>query len=336
MEALNTQLSPFFGWLVEASIQASVLIGLILLAKVILQDKLPIRWQYWLWALLLIRLVTPWMPKTKVSVFNFIPHTFQVQRTEFVRRSLQVTGTQSSAPQKTPIAQGKEALPVAPTVSEANLPKTAAPPSLPTVTTRPYKVLLRFVGLLPLIWLIGAGCLGGFILVRSFSLWRMVKGERPITDSQILELLEDCKMQMGIQTIVGVVVTDRVKGPALFGFVRPRLLLPEGLIEDLGLDQLYYVFIHELCHLKRRDVYLGWLISLLQILHWFNPLMWFALHRMRLDREFACDALAVSSINAEERPVYGRTILNLLEKFSQVNYVPSIAGILEDSSQIER
>jgi hypothetical protein len=57
---------------------------------------------------------------------------------------------------------------------------------------------------------------------------------------------------------------------------------------------------------------------------------------MRLDREFACDALAVSTMNAEETPVYGRTILNLLERFSQVSYVPSIAGILEDSSQIER
>ncbi|MCJ7674631.1 MAG: hypothetical protein MUO33_05705, partial [Sedimentisphaerales bacterium] len=41
-------------------------------------------------------------------------------------------------------------------------------------------------------------------------------------------------------------------------------------------------------------------------------------------------------MNAEETPVYGRTILNLLERFSQVSYVPSIAGILEDSSQIER
>ncbi len=349
MGALNIQLSPFLEWLVKTTIEGSVLIGLILLVKVILRDRLPIRWHYWLWVLLLIRLVMPWAPKTKLSAFNFIPHSFELKQMQLaLQAEKRIRPAVESA-----VDQTKEAGPVTPTIADTNVPKLVTPLE-PTpqgeavqkpapVRTVPIKqekwgqtVFVRFCSTLPFVWLIGAAGLAAFILARNFKLWRMVKRERPITDSQILELLEDCKMQMGIQTIVGVVVTDKVKGPALFGFIRPRLLLPEGLIEDLGLDELYYVFIHELCHLKRRDVYLGWLISLLQILHWFNPLMWFAFHRMRLDREFACDALAVSTMNAEETPVYGRTILNLLERFSQVSYVPSIAGILEDSSQIER
>lgn len=349
MGALNTQLSPFLEWLIKTSIEGSVVVVLILLVKAILRDRLPIRWHYWLWILLLIRLVTPWAPKTRLSAFNFIPHSFELKRMQLVLQAEK----RIRPPVKRPVEQRKETSPAALTIADTNVPKVVTPlqptPQIEaiqkpapakTVAVKQRKwartIFLRFCSMLPFIWLVGAIGLSAFILVRNFKLWRLVKGERPITDSQILELLEDCKMQMGIQTIVGVVVTDRVKGPALFGFVRPRLLLPEGLIEDLGLDELYYVFIHELCHLKRRDVYLGWLISLLQILHWFNPLIWFAFHRMRLDREFACDALAVSRMNAEETPVYGRTILNLLERFSQVSYVPSIAGILEDSSQIER
>jgi len=349
MGALNTQLSPFLEWLVKTTIEGSVLIALIVLVKAVLRDRLPIRWHYWLWVLLLIRLVMPWAPKTKLSAFNFIPHSFELQRIELALQSEK----RIRPPVESPVDQRKKTSPRTSTIADTNVPKLVTPleptPQVEAVQkparveTVPVKqekwsqtVFVRLCSTLPFVWLIGAVGLAGFILVRNFKLWRLVKRERPITNSQILELLEDCKMQMGIQTIVGVVVTDKVKGPALFGFIRPRLLLPQGLIEDLGLDELYYVFIHELCHLKRRDVYLGWLISLLQILHWFNPLMWFAFHRMRLDREFACDALAVSTINAEEAPVYGRTILNLLEKFSQVNYVPSIAGILEDSSQIER
>jgi beta-lactamase regulating signal transducer with metallopeptidase domain len=349
MEALNTQLSPFLEWLVKTTIEGSVLIALIVLVKFTLRDRLPIRWHYWLWVLLLIRLVTPWAPKTKLSAFNFIPHSFELQRIQLVSQAEK----RIRPPVKSAIDQREKPGPVTSTIADTNVPKLVTgiepapqieavqkPAPVETVAVKQRKwsqtIFIRLCSILPFVWLIGAAGLAGFILVRNFSLWRLVKRERPITDSQILELLEDCKMQMGIQTIVGVVVTDKVKGPALFGFVRPRLLLPEGLIEDLGLDELYYVFIHELCHLKRRDVYLGWLISLLQILHWFNPLMWFAFHRMRLDREFACDALAVSTMNAEETPVYGRTILNLLERFSQVSYVPSIAGILEDSSQIER
>ncbi len=108
------------------------------------------------------------------------------------------------------------------------------------------------------------------------------------------------------------------------------------MLETYGLEELRYVFIHELAHLKQRDIYLGWLMALLQIVHWFNPLMWFAFGRMRADRELACDGLAISMMDADEPPKYGRTIVNLLENFSQVRYVPSVAGILEDTCQIER
>jgi len=48
------------------------------------------------------------------------------------------------------------------------------------------------------------------------------------------------------------------------------LYMAEGLIETLGLDDLHYVFLHELAHLKRRDIYLAWLVCLLQVLHWFS------------------------------------------------------------------
>ncbi len=272
MEAINIQLSSLFEWLLKTTIQGSVLIGLILLVKVILRGRLPIRWHYFLWLLLLIRLAAPRLPQSRFSIFNLIPESLQTGRVE----------------------------------------------------------------ILPLLWLLGALVMAGIVGARNFSLWRTVRRERPITEPQILDLLEDCKMEMDVKTIVGVVVSDRVKSPVLFGFVRPRLLLPQGILEAYGLEELRYIFIHELAHFKQRDIYLGWLMALLQILHWFNPLMWFAFHRMRVDRELACDGLAVSRMNAHEPPKYGRTILDLFERFSQVSYMPSIAGILEDSSKLER
>ncbi|MHC4507508.1 MAG: M56 family metallopeptidase, partial [Planctomycetota bacterium] len=89
-------------------------------------------------------------------------------------------------------------------------------------------------------------------------------------------------------------------------------------------------------HLKRRDIYLGWVVSLLQVMHWFNPLIWFAFRRMRTDQELACDGLVLSTMDTGEPPKYGQTLINLFERFSQVTYVPSIAGILEDTSQLKR
>jgi Tol biopolymer transport system component len=183
-----------------------------------------------------------------------------------------------------------------------------------------------------------ASCLilGGYVLLRAFGLWWAVRSERPVTDQQILDLLEDGKLQMRVRTLVGVVVTDKVQTPALFGVIRPRLLLPQGLLETLGLDELHCVFLHELAHLRRRDIYLAWLVCLLQMLHWFNPLMWYAFRRMRADQEVAADSLALASAGTDESRHYGHTIVSLVERFSRPQYLPSLAGILENPSHIER
>jgi len=167
-------------------------------------------------------------------------------------------------------------------------------------------------------------------------LWWLVTRERPLTDQKILDLLEDCKSEMGIRTILGVVITDKVKSPALFGFVRPRLLLPTGITENLSLKELRHVFLHELAHLKRHDIYLGYLASLLQSLHWFNPVIWLAFYRIRTDRELACDALVLAQTHSSESKDYGRTIVSLLERFSHPRHLPAMAGILETKSQLKR
>jgi Zn-dependent protease with chaperone function len=108
------------------------------------------------------------------------------------------------------------------------------------------------------------------------------------------------------------------------------------MLETYGLEELRYVFIHELAHLKQRDIYLGWLMALLHVAHWFNPLIWFAFSRIRADREIACDRLAISTMEPDEPHKYGRTIVSLLESFSQTRYLPSVAGILEETCQMER
>jgi len=80
MEALNTQLLRFFDWLLWASLQGTVLIVLIVLVQIILRRRLPVRWHYLLWLLLLIRLAMPWLPESRMSIFNLVPRSIQQGR----------------------------------------------------------------------------------------------------------------------------------------------------------------------------------------------------------------------------------------------------------------
>jgi len=178
--------------------------------------------------------------------------------------------------------------------------------------------------------------IGAYLLVSDLALWRIVKRDCPLVNQAMLELFEKCKAQMGVQTLVAVVPSDQIRSPALFGFIRPRLLLPREMLEKAGYEEMRYVFLHELAHLKRRDIYVGWLTSFLQVLHWFNPLVWFAFYRMRSDRELACDALVLARTQKEESQEYGRAIVGLLRRFSRSQPLPAMAGILETKTQLKR
>ncbi len=316
MQSFIELLSFFFNSLLRSTLQVSVLVCLILLTKSLLRLKLRARWHYCLWLLLLVRILLPWAPQSNLSVFNLVPD---------------LTSNPVTVPSE--IVTSIKTTPALPS-AEPPISTTAKP--LQQTFEQLKAISIQSSDTLAIIWLIGAIALAGYILAENFKLWQIVKHQRPVTQQWVLDLLEDCKTQMGISTILGVIVTNRVKSPALFGFIRPRLLLPTGLIESLTPQQLSHILLHELAHLKRHDIGLNWLAALSQALHWFNPLVWYAFYRMRIDRELACDALALVYSRPEEHREYGRTIVELLEKFAQPQRLPSLAGIIEDKSQLKR
>ena len=110
--------------------------------------------------------------------------------------------------------------------------------------------------------------------------------------------------------------------------------MPIGLREELSADELRHVLLHELAHIKRRDPELNWLLVLLQILHWFNPVLWFAFARVRADRELATDDLALAQTAQRDRVSYGETILKVLEGLSPRRVLPGLVGIGESKAQM--
>ncbi len=324
MQSFITQLSLFFGWVLVSSAQAGVLVCLIFVVKAVIRNRLAVRWHYWLWLIVLVRMVTPWAPPSSFSVFTLISRAKITMPAEHIAKLTRTAETPGLSPQGD-----------TPDLFQPHTPPAFAPaiPQLPQPTT---SLALNVIDILSLLWITVTLSLALFASACNFRLWRLVKSQRLLTAARILDLFEDCKARMNIQTIVGLVVTDKVASPALFGVVRPRLLMPAGMLETLTTHQLRYVFLHELAHLKRRDIYLGYLMVILQLLHWFNPLVWLAFARMRAERELACDALVLSTVAPHEAQPYGQTLVDVFKRFARIPYAPAVAGILENKSQLKR
>jgi beta-lactamase regulating signal transducer with metallopeptidase domain len=293
-------------WLGRASWQASVLILLVLLAQWLLRGKLAPRWRHGLWLLVVMRLALPWTPESRISLFNWLPMTPPAHAV-------------APAGSGELLAAGEELAPRGGAVLAA------------TASVQPiWRTYILWT------WLIGVVALPFYLLLSNLRLGARVRRRRPVTNSAVLELLEDCKQEMAVGTPLTLIETPAVGSPSLFGFVRPRLLLPAGFTQSFSAAELRHVFLHELGHVKRGDIPLNWLTTGLLILHWFNPFVWYAFNRMQADRELACDALALSRAKDAENQSYGQTMIKLLETFCRPARSPGMVGILENQNQMKR
>ncbi|MGA3046712.1 MAG: M56 family metallopeptidase [Terracidiphilus sp.] len=106
-------------------------------------------------------------------------------------------------------------------------------------------------------------------------------------------------------------VSDEVERPSVFGFFRPRILLPSGLIERLSASELQQVVVHEMEHLRRRDDWTNLLQKIGLMLFPLNPVLFWAERRLCIERELACDDRVLRSSCA--RKAYALCLTRLAE-----------------------
>jgi TonB family protein len=296
-------LSTFFSWLMDYTIDISILICVIFIIKSIVARKLPAWWHYSLWMVLLLRMILPWQINTPLTITNVVPITIDESLFEsvLIEEHLITAGSITT--------------------------EVAAAPQGWNIQVN--DVLLG-------LWMAGALFLGGYILIKNLKFRNSIRKEPLLTEKRTLDLLKKCRRRMKVRRQIKVTVTDKIKSPALYGYFRPRLLLPVGISETLDDSKMSYIFMHELGHLKRHDIGVSWIISILQVFQWFNPFVWMAFHQMRVDQESACDASVLSRIKDSQSVDYASTIVGFIENIYRSRKLPSLVGILESQTQLKK
>ncbi|MED1596855.1 MULTISPECIES: beta-lactam sensor/signal transducer [Bacillus] len=323
---VNIYLPHFFDWVIETSIMASIVVGLILCIKILFRNKLTPRWKYLLWMILIVRLLLPWSPDSSYSIYSILSYSNDtsvifhqkepVQEKAAIDDTKMVTNENTYAPSYTQVA-------------EENKQQTHRNENKSDVTFSFYTILLY-------IWLAGVIVLGLATMIMNRRLRLYIKNQPVITDERIVTIFDNCKKSMSLQQNIPLLSAGKISSPTVFGFFRPRVLLSSVHMKILDEQQLRYIFHHELAHIKRRDVGVNWLMHGLLILNWFNPILWYAYSCMREDQEMACDAFALTFIDSEEQIAYGHTIITLLEHYSSYYQVPSLANLSRNKRTLKR
>ncbi len=175
-----------------------------------------------------------------------------------------------------------------------------------------------------LVYVIGVA-LFGLRLVGGWAYLQRLRRTAAVPSSRVVnELLEQLRDLMQIGPMVRVRESARVAMPMVVGVLKPVLLLPVGFVTQLSVRELEAVLAHELAHVKRHDYAVNLLQSVIEVLYFFHPALWWLSARVREEREHCCDDLAVQAIGGNGQ-ILARALARIEELRLSGQTAPALA-----------
>ena len=302
--------------IVSLSLSGTLLILLLFLLRPLLKERLSKRWQYYIWLVVVARLLFPFAPEANLmaTIFQGIDRT--TEQVEIVSPYAQQGGIVDG------FQTGKAI------VGQNNLYGEPTEP-VPSVN-RPIKNIVTAVWQnLWIVWLV----MVLILFIRKITIYQdFVKyiraGCMEVSDIDLLERFGKLVERNRVNTTVELYTNNLISSPLLIGFFHPCIVLPTANLPTTDFD---YTILHELMHFKRRDIFYKWLVQFTVCVHWFNPFAYLMSREISRVCELSCDEAVIRELDTQGRQAYGDTLLNAIG-FSG-SYKDSLASLTLNESK---
>jgi len=196
-----------------------------------------------------------------------------------------------------------------------------------------YSAVLPFVvGL----WLLGAAFfafrLGGG--VWQLHIYKTRKTGAP--DSEWQEKFLTLCAKLKITQTVKLLQSNLIETPVVIGWFKPVILVPASVFLQISPKELETIIAHELVHIRRYDAFFNFAQSVIEVLFFYHPCVWWISSVIRKEREFAADA-AVLEIFENSRITYANALANLEEIRARANQtLPLLATAANGGNLMQR
>ncbi|MEA4848099.1 MAG: M56 family metallopeptidase [Clostridiaceae bacterium] len=264
-------MEAFIRTLLECSVAMTVISLIYMSAMPLLSKRYSAKWLYYAWLVIIIGWIFPFRPQ-----FDAV-----------------------SLPVEIPGIHTMQVIPVEyMTLGETLMPVANEPGS---VLSMPLWQIIAGI------WVAGAL---GTLIYHVVQHWRFMKllnrWSEDITNLQMLNILNTLRAEMKIETRIGLKTCFDITGPMMIGFFHPVIFLPTAKTSS---EELTFVLMHELVHLKRHDLWYKALVLMATAVHWFNPAVHIMAKAIGEQCEISCDELVLQGTSFEQRKQYGEIII---------------------------
>ncbi len=326
------------------SFSGALLILALLLGGRLLKNKISRQWQYYIWLIVILRLVLPFGTETSLmgKMYQDMDDGISQAVSLYERPTpFYTSGDISTLEDIFHFAVGAEADNENAACSAEGLisvrPAEGLAPAGPTEDLAAASPLQDIASLLiNHIWIIWLAATLGMV-IRKVTIYqsfiRYIKaGLAPVADMRILDQLSIVAEQAGVKKPVELCVNPLVSSPMLIGFFHPCIVLP-GV--DISEKDFRHIVLHELTHYKRGDMFYKWLVQITVCLHWFNPFVYLMGREIAKACEFSCDEAVLAKIGYDNARGYGETLLGAMAAIRGYKENLGVAGLSENKQLLK-
>jgi beta-lactamase regulating signal transducer with metallopeptidase domain len=228
---------------------------------------------------------------------------------------------------ETPVAAARNAAAKRPAATTNTAFRAALRPATPVATA------LGIGDVLPLIWIGGVAVSLAILLIGILRLtWLAMRAHR-VTEGRWADLAEEISEIYGLRRSVVLLQSSHPSLLVTWGFAQPKVILP-ATAGEWSDERARVVMSHELAHIRRGDWVVQLSAELLRAFYWFNPLIWVACRRLRLESEHACDDEVMN--RGVEGTDYATHLIELARALSDRRHTWFPAPAMARPSSLER
>lgn len=319
-------MEELFKTVLSMSIGAGVLAAMVLIVRAVIGRRQTMVLTI-LFAMLIAKLIVPLSIESDASVFNLLPSSISQsiaaeQPIDADTTSVTTNNYVAFSDSEPTLEYEKEMVQETVALNEAvadqpvnisvnNTVDTVAPDK-PAKPISPWQIAA-------IVWLCGMAAFTAVITVSNVAFVRKVNRNRAYTSPGFNELIRNCADELGVKQKIRAVQMSDINTVAVCGIFRPKLLVSPETFDSLTIHEKRNVLMHELSHIRRKDTLTCLIITVVNILHWFNPIVWAAFAVFRKDIEVMCDAKVLRKMDNAGRRSYAHTLFTLAKNSSKTN-----------------
>jgi beta-lactamase regulating signal transducer with metallopeptidase domain len=271
-----------------------------LLAGLLLRRSAPAV-RYWVWQILAVKILL--MPFWTYALP--LPQFLLQPKEEVASLSSPPVAAGATPPEETgPLP---DAVPATPKSVQPSIQDAAVPTAL---KTKLHWQAWLFIG-----WGVIVVAQVARLIGQRRRLVRVLRAAQP-ADGPLAEAVRETAARLALARTPEAVLTDADCSPFVCGIRRPVIVLPRKLAASLGPTELNHVLLHELAHVRRHDLVWGWIGEIALVVYFFHPVVHWIGYRARLERELACDAIAMS-LSGQNAGEYAATLVRVVSQSSE-------------------